>query len=56
MECTQKEIIQLFKANNLSITIDANMHQVNFLDTNLNLENGKFRPYRKPNDNLQYST
>ena len=54
MERTRKEIIQLFKANNLSITIDANMHQVNFLDTNLNLENGKFRPYRKPNDNLLY--
>jgi hypothetical protein len=30
------------------------MHQVNFLDTNLNLENGKFRPYRKPNDSLHY--
>ena len=52
MERTRKAIIQLFKSNNLSITIEANMNQVNFLDTTLNLIDGKFRPYRKPNDNL----
>ena len=48
MERTRKAIIQLFKSNNLSITIEANMNQVNFLDTTLNLMDGKFRPYRKP--------
>ena len=54
MERTRKGIIQLFKSNNLSITIDANMNQVNFLDTTLNLIDGKFRPYRKQNHKLLY--
>ena len=54
MECTKKEIIQLFKSNNLSITIDTNMQQVNFLDITLNLTSCKYSPYRKPNDQLLY--
>ena len=54
MEHTKKEIIQLFKSNNLSITIDTNMQQVNFLDITLNLKSCKYSPYRKPNDQLLY--
>ena len=54
MEHTKKEIIQLFKSNNLSITIDTNMQQVNFLDITINLTSCKYSPYRKPNDQLLY--
>ena len=54
MEHTKKEIIQLFKSNNLSITIDTNMQQVNFLDISLNLRSCKYNAYRKPNYQLLY--
>ena len=45
-----KKIIKLFKENNLSITIETNLRKTDFLDVTLDLESGKFFPYRKPND------
>ena len=54
LERTKKQIIELFKANGLRITIDTNMQQVNFLDVTLDLAKGKHWPFRKPNDKPLY--
>ena len=44
----------MFKSYNLAITIEANLKTVNFLDVQLDLEEGTFRPYIKPNDKPCY--
>lgn len=51
IEQKRKNIIKIFKDNGLNITIQANLKVVKFLDVELNLNNGIFRPYRKP-DNI----
>ena len=51
IEQKRKNIIKIFKDNGLNITIQANLKVAKFLDVELNLNNGIFRPYRKP-DNI----
>ena len=51
IEQKRKNIIKIFKDNGLNITIQASLKVVKFLDVELNLNNGIFRPYRKP-DNI----
>ena len=36
------------------MTAEANLHVVNFLDVTFDLTTGKYKPYRKPNDNPLY--
>ena len=50
IEMMKKKLCRIFKDNGFSITIDANIKSVNFLDLNLNLENETYKPYMKPND------
>ena len=50
----KKDITNIFKETGLRITIQANLKVVNFLDITLNLNNGKYYPYRKPNDKPVY--
>ena len=50
MERIKKDIIATFKKLNLKIVIESNMKIVNILDVTLNLSDGSFSPYRKPND------
>ena len=50
----RKDIVATFKNEGLNITIETNMKCVNFLDVTMNLETGKFHPYRKPNDQPLY--
>ena len=38
----------------LAITIEFGLRQVDFLDTNFDLTNSAYKPYRKPNDNPCY--
>ena len=40
----------VFAKLGLKITAQANLHVFNFLNITLNLENGKYMPYRKPDD------
>ena len=54
LERIKKSIIQLYKRNDLKITIDMGLAQVDFLDITKNLENGKFWPYCKPNNEPLY--
>ena len=47
----RKKFIKTFKDEfGLNITIETNLKVVNFLDTTLNLTNGKHQPYNKPNN------
>ena len=50
----RKDITKVFKEMGLSITIAANLKIVNFLDVTFNLQNGTYKPYKKPNDNPLY--
>ena len=44
----------LLKNEELSITIEINLFEMNFLDTTFNLVTGKFFPFRKPNNKPLY--
>ena len=51
---TRKNIIALFKNEGLSITIETNLFETDFLDVTFNLATGKFFPFRKPNNQPLY--
>jgi hypothetical protein len=46
----RKKIAVIFKSYGLRITVETNLKSVNFLDVNLNLNTGSYKPYRKPNN------
>ena len=46
--------IKLFEEIGFKLEIETNLKIGNFLDVTLNLANSRYRPYRKPNDNLLY--
>ncbi len=48
------ELHKCFEQFGLKITAEANLHVVNFLDVTFDLNNGKFKPYRKPNADPLY--
>ena len=51
---TRKELHKTFEQFNFKITADANLRIVNFLDVTFDVSNGKFKPYRKHNDDPLY--
>ena len=53
-ERIKKALIKLFKKYGLDIEISLNLTEVNYLDVNLNIENGRYKPYLKTNENLKY--
>ena len=50
----RKNIIKTFKDIAFAIDVETNLKIVDFLDTTFNLNNGTYRPYKKPNDLLLY--
>ena len=50
----KKKLCKIFKDNGLNITVVANVQNVNFLDMNLDLSTGIFKPYMKENDKPIY--
>ena len=44
----------MFKNKGLDIIINCNMEIVNYLDVTLNLNDGSYHPYKKPNDEKNY--
>ena len=50
----RKELIRLFKEEDLQITVENNTKRTDYLDVVLDLENRTFRPYRKTNDQTVY--
>ena len=52
---TKKEkLSSKFSDIGFSIDIQTSFKEVNFLDLTLNLQNGIYHPYKKPNDKLLY--
>ena len=54
LEKIKKKLQRLFKEYDLEITAESNQKIVNYLDVTLNLQDGTFRPYHKPDDQIQY--
>ena len=54
MDQMRKNIIKIFKNIRFAIDIETDLKIVDFLDTTFNLNNGTYRPYKKPNDLLLY--
>ena len=50
----RKNMTRIFQKLGLKITINCNLKIVHFLDITFNLNNGKYYPYRKPNDQPLY--
>ena len=50
----RKSIIRVFKKCNLRVTVDVLLRRTDFLDITMDLESGKYWPFRKPNSELQY--
>ena len=50
----RKELIKFFQQEGLNITAEANLIKVDFLDVSLNLQDGSYRPYTKPNADIKY--
>ena len=53
-ERIKKDFVKVFKRNGLNITIKCNQKIVDYLDVTLNLNDGSYKPYRKPNDTTTY--
>ena len=53
-ERIKKQICNVFKNNNLKITIEANEKVINFLEVTLDMNTEKFKPYAKPTNTLLY--
>ena len=54
MDRIRKDIIALFKSEGVSITIDTDLIETDFLDVSFSLEMEKRFPYRKPRNTLLY--
>ena len=54
MDGINKDVIALFKSEGLSITIDTNLIETDFLDVSFDLEMDKFFPYRKSSNASLY--
>ena len=50
----KKEICDLFRKNNLKITVEVNMKVIDFLDITLDLAENTYKPFLKPNNTLLY--
>ena len=54
MDRIRKDIMALFKSEGLSITIDTNLIETDFLDVLFNVEINNFFPYRMPSNTPLY--
>ena len=53
IEKIKKGFCQIFRENDLKITVEANMTKVNFLDVTLDLQSGKHYPYTRRKHSTQ---
>ena len=51
----KKKFQKLFKEKDLDILVQCNWKITNYLDITLNLNNGSYRPYKKPNKEVNYT-
>ena len=52
----RKKIVKVLKEVGFKIDIETNSKIVDFLDMTFNLINGSYKPYKKPNETLLYTT
>lgn len=50
----KSNICKNFKCNGLSNTVESNLHTTKYVDVTFTLKTGKYYPYRKQNNSLQY--
>ena len=50
IERLKRNVVKTFKDYGLNITIEANLHTVNYLDVTFDLQKGTYLPYRKPDN------
>ena len=50
-ERNKKKLQSIFKDNGIDLVIECNKKIVDYLDVTLNLNNGTYKPYCKPNKN-----
>ena len=55
IERKRKVLIKLLKECGLNLTVQTILKIVNFLDVEMNLDTGTYRPYRKPDNKLAYN-
>ena len=53
-EKLKKKFQKLLKEKDLDIIVQCNLKITNYLDITLNLNDGSYRPYRKPNKETNY--
>ena len=53
-EILKKKLCEIFSQHGLGLEVKANRKCVDFLDVSLDLNQGTFKPYKKPNDTPQY--
>ena len=53
-EKLKKKFQKLFKENDLDIIVQCNLKITNYLHITLNLNDGSYHPYRKPNEGTNY--
>ena len=53
-EQVKKNIQKIFKEHGLDIIIQCNMKIVYYLDVTFNLNDGTYKPYTKPNNEIKY--
>ena len=53
-ERIKKEFQKVFNDNDLKIVIKCNLKVVDYLDATFNLNDGSYKPYKKPNDETLY--
>ena len=53
-ERIKKKLQSIFKDNGLDLVIECNKKIVDYLDVTLNLNNGTYKPYCKPDNKIQY--
>ena len=50
----KKQLQSLFKQKDVQIIIECNLKVINYLGIIFNLNDGSYRPYRKPNEETHY--
>ena len=54
IEKLKKDVVKRFNNCGLNITIEADLHTVNYLDITFDLRKNTFLPYKKPDNPLVY--
>lgn len=50
----RKDVTEIMKANGLKLDVKCNLKIVDYLDITFNLEDGSYKPYKKPNNDPRY--